>query len=165
MIWKKQPIENQIASLNSKFTMTDNTGDSGEESYNISVQSDGRVQHCVNTGTINRILQYSESGIISEIKGGTTLWTTANMVKVKKLAVQISVNGNSAYTSTLPFTPDTGYTAVAVVGYNIVWNHLEVYGIALDNNGVFIALQNTSSSAMSNVSATFYVLQIKSAYV
>ena len=143
------------------MTIVDNTGDAGNESLALAVQSDGRVQFTAITGSNSRTVQFSESGIISEIKSGSVLWTTQNAVKIKTISSTISANAQSAYTTNISFTPDDGYVAIAVAGYNITWNHCEVYGLFVENNKLYLSLQNTGTVAMSNVNATFYIVEVR----
>lgn len=153
-----------FTALNGKFTLIDNTGDSGSENLTFAVQSDGRIQFILNTGTVSRVLQFGEDGIVSEIKGGAFIWTTQTMFKTKTVTATLNVAANTAYTGTIPFTPDSGYTPIAIAGWNIIFNRMAIYRLHLAGNNIQLSLQNFHTAAMENVSANFYVLEARTQY-
>ena len=83
-----------------------------------------------------------------------------NIVKTKNYPISISVAGNSAFTSNYNPSADSGYKIIGVAGYDIAWNHCEVYGLYYDSV-LHVRLQNTSSTAMSNVAMDIQLLEIR----
>lgn len=60
--------------LDTRFGMVNNYN-SATMTVNFIVQSDGRLQINFLTGSDSRVLEFSETGVVREIKNGSVLWT------------------------------------------------------------------------------------------
>ena len=138
VIWKNNPYIS-IANISSGDTLS---------SSNLLSLDHGIIDNLLTT--VN-----TQAGQINTINN-----KLPDIVKRKNYSVTISVAGNSAFNNNYSPTADTGYKIIGVAGYDIAWNHCEVYGLYYDSV-LHVRLQNTSSTAMSNVAMEIQLLEIR----
>lgn len=85
----------------------------------------------------------------------------SDIVKIKKYSISITVSGNTAFTQAYSPSADSGYKIIGVAGYDIKWNHCELYGLNYKNGNLNVCLQNTSSNAMQDKAMDIYLLEIR----